>query len=155
MSTSRQVPWWQPMRSRLPTTRNLSAWCSARLAAFSPKIPDWIVQIPASSAAAMDGDRQGAGHAADPLLGRLPQSGVQHLAGDDVADPKAAAGLEHTERLGQHGGLVAGQVDHAVRDDHVDRSAGQRDGLDGAVQELDVAGSGLGRGCNGAPVNPA
>ena len=34
----------------MPTTRNPAAACSARLAAFSGKIPDWTVQIPGRAA---------------------------------------------------------------------------------------------------------
>src|ERR1035437_5622698 len=41
--------------------------------------------------------------------------------GDDVADADAAARPEHARDLGQHRGLVGREVDHAVRDHHVDR----------------------------------
>ena len=41
--------------------------------------------------------------------------------------------------FGEHGGLVGGQVDHAVGDDHVDGGVRQRDGLDGALDEFNVA----------------
>ena len=41
--------------------------------------------------------------------------------------------------FGEHGGLVGGQVDHAVGDDHVDGGVRQRDGLDGALDEFHVA----------------
>ena len=37
------------MRSLVPTTRNAAGWCRARLAVFSGKMPDWMVQIPAAS----------------------------------------------------------------------------------------------------------
>jgi hypothetical protein len=47
-STSRQRPLCWPMRSRLPTSRKPTAWCSATLAVFSGKIPDWMVQMPAA-----------------------------------------------------------------------------------------------------------
>ena len=56
----------------------------------------------------------------------------------DVGHGEAAAGLQHAERLPQHLVLVARQVDHAVRDDHVHRVVGQRDVLDLALEELDV-----------------
>ena len=39
--------------------------------------------------------------------------------------------------------LVAGQVDDAVGDDHVDRRVGQRDVLDVALEELDVVDAGV------------
>ena len=39
-------PWLiRPMRSRTPMTLKPTAWCTARLARFSGKMPDWIVQI--------------------------------------------------------------------------------------------------------------
>ena len=50
---SRQRPCCMPIRSRGPTTRKPAARCSAMLAVFSGKIPDWIVQIPAASVEAM------------------------------------------------------------------------------------------------------
>ena len=61
-TTSRQVPWWRPVRWRVPTVRNPALACRRRLVVFSGKTPDWMVQIPAvwvesirarSSAAAM------------------------------------------------------------------------------------------------------
>ena len=51
-------------------------------------------------------------------------------ARDHVGDGEAAAGLQHAERFAQHAVLVGGEVDDAVRDDHVDRVVGQRDALD-------------------------
>jgi hypothetical protein len=53
------------------------------------------------------------------------------------------AGPEDAERFGEHAILVAGQVDHAVRDDDVHEVVGQGDGLDFALQELDVLQAGL------------
>ena len=38
----------------------------------------------------------------------------QVLFGENVRDAEPATGPEHTETLGEDGGLVAGQVDHAV-----------------------------------------
>ena len=55
--TSRQRPWCWPMRSRVPTTRNPAARCRARLAVFSGKMPDWMVQIPAASVEAISASR--------------------------------------------------------------------------------------------------
>ena len=57
---------------------------------------------------------------------------------DDVAHREASAGLQHPERLREHLALVAGQVDHAVADDHVDGVRRQRDGLDVSLEEFDV-----------------
>jgi len=45
------------MRSRVPTARNPAARCRARLAVFSGKIPDWMVQIPAASVEAISVSR--------------------------------------------------------------------------------------------------
>ena len=49
------------------------------------------------------------------------------ILGDDVADADPAARLEHASDLGQHSGLVDGEVDDAVRDDDVDGVRWQRD----------------------------
>ena len=48
-TTSRQRSCCRPIRSRVPTTRKPARSCRARLAAFSGKTPDWMVQIPAAS----------------------------------------------------------------------------------------------------------
>ena len=81
---------------------------------------------------------EGAGHAADPQLHVLLDR-VGHVPADHhVRDGEAAAGLEHTERLAQHAVLVAGEVDDAIGNDHVDRVVRQRDVLDLALQERHV-----------------
>ena len=87
---------------------------------------------------------QGAGDAADPGAPLGTVGGREVVLGDHIGDADAAARLEHAEGLGEHGWLVGGEVDHAVRDDHVDRVGGQGDGLDLALEELDVGGAGLG-----------
>ena len=82
-------------------------------------------------------------HAADPQLDAAADHG-RHLAPyHDVRDGEPAAGLQDAERLGEHAVLVGRQVDDAVRDDHVHGVVGQRDGLDLALEELDVAHAGL------------
>ncbi len=48
-TVSRQWPPCRPMRSRVPITRKPARSCTTRLAVFSGKMPDWIVQIPAAS----------------------------------------------------------------------------------------------------------
>ena len=48
-------------------------------------------------------------------------------------------GAKHPEHFREHGRLVCGQIDHAVGDHDVDRGIGQRNVLDGALHELDVA----------------
>ena len=76
--------------------------------------------------------------AARPQL-HAPADGGRHLAPHhDVGNREAPAGPQHAEGLAQHAVLVAGEVDHAVGDDHVHARAGQRDVLDLAAQELDV-----------------
>jgi hypothetical protein len=57
----------------------------------------------------------------------------------DVADPDAAAWAQHAGDLGEDGRLGQGEVDDAVRDHDVDTAGGERDGLDVAFQEFDVA----------------
>jgi hypothetical protein len=86
---------------------------------------------------------EGSSRAAGQAFGLGALGGVEAFGGDDVADPDPAAGAQHTERLGQHAGLVGGQVDHAVGDDHVHGGFGQRDVLDVAGQELGVVYPGL------------
>ena len=58
-------------------------------------------------------------------------------------DREAAAGPQHPGRLAEDRGLVAGEVDHAVGDDHVDRVVRERHLLDRPLQELDVLDPGL------------
>jgi len=55
-----------------------------------------------------------------------------------VGDGEAPARLEDAEGLGEHAVLVGGEIDDAVRNDHVDRIVGQRNGLDLALEKLDV-----------------
>ena len=64
----------------------------------------------------------------------------RHLAAhDDIGDREAATGLEDAECLGEAPDPCRPpEVDHAVRDDHVDAVVGQRDVLDLALEELDV-----------------
>ena len=48
------------------------------------------------------------------------QRRVDPAVGEHVGEVQLAAGLEHPEHLGQDPALVAGQVEHAVGDHHVD-----------------------------------
>ncbi len=68
--------------------------------------------------------------------------GVGAAGGDQVADAEPAARAQHPGDLAQDGGLVHAEVEHAVGDHDVDRGAGQRDVLDRAQADLDVAGLG-------------
>jgi hypothetical protein len=60
------------------------------------------------------------------------------------AYPDPAARSQDAEHLGQHGGLVSGQVDHAVGDHHVHRAVWQGYVFDVALEEPNVRRSGLG-----------
>jgi hypothetical protein len=87
-------------------------------------------------------DRRGARDAAE--VG----PSVCHAAGDrrdrdDVGDRQSAAIAQHAERLAKHRGPLGRQVDHAVRQDHVHRTIRDREVLDLAEAELDVAASNL------------
>jgi len=86
--------------------------------------------------------RQRTGDASDegPPLGAVRRRQV--VLGHHVGDPDPASGPQHPEHLGEHRRLVGGQVDHAVRDDHVDRTVGQGHVLDEPLDELHVAHAG-------------
>ena len=58
--------------------------------------------------------------------------------GDHVGHREATSRHQHPCGLAQDRALVPGQVDHAVRDHHVDGLVWQRDLLDVALHELDV-----------------
>src|SRR5919108_763472 len=79
--------------------------------------------------------RERAGDTSDvaaPL--RTPGRG-EPVLGDDVADADPPAWLQNPRHLGEHGGLVLGEVDHAVRDDDVHGFRRQRHVLDHALEE--------------------
>src|ERR1051325_8881502 len=59
-------------------------------------------------------------HAADPELDAAADRRGHLAAHNDVGDREAAARLQHAEGLGEHAVLVGGEIDDAVRDDHVD-----------------------------------
>ncbi len=80
--------------------------------------------------------RERAGDASDVRAALRALLGREPVLGDDVADPDSPARLEHAGDLGQNGGLVDRQVDHAVRDHDVDRVRGERDLLDHALEEV-------------------
>ena len=91
-----------------------------------------------SSSAPYSANESAPGDAAHvrPALGSVGRREV--VVGHHVADAEPAAGPQHAEHLVDHSRLVGRQVDHAVRDDHVDARLGQRDVLDESLQELDV-----------------
>ena len=72
--------------------------------------------------------------------GRVVHVGV----GDHVRDGEPAAGAQHPRCLGQHLGFIAGEVDHAVGDHHVDACVRERELLEISLAELHVLDSGLG-----------
>ena len=86
---------------------------------------------------------QRSGDASDPQLHVAANRGRHLAAHHHVRDREAPARLQHAKRLAQHAVLVARKIDHAVRDDHVDRIVGQRDIFDLALEELDVLRAGL------------
>ena len=49
----------------------------------------------------------------------------QVVFGDHVGDADTPTRREHSVHLGQHGGLIDGQINHTIRDDHIDRAVGQ------------------------------
>ena len=81
---------------------------------------------------------QRAGDAPGIGPGGRPVGGRQMVLGDHVGNADPPAGYQDTEHLGEHGGLVGGQVDDAVGDHHVDGRVRQRDGLDLALEELHI-----------------
>ena len=56
-----------------------------------------------------------------------------------IGDRQPPTRLQHAERLAEHLRLVRHQVDHAVGDDHVARPVGDRQMLEFAQPELDIA----------------
>ena len=89
--------------------------------------------------------RQRTGDAARPFL-HIHTGGLVHVrVGDHVGDREASAGLQHAGDFSEHLALVGREVDHAIRDHDIDGPVGQRNVLDVALDELDVADTG--RGC--------
>src|SRR4029077_6825184 len=87
---------------------------------------------------------EGSGDAADVGASFGACLCAEVVFGHHIADADPATTAEHPEHLSDHLRLVDRQVDHAVADHHVHRLIRQRDGFDGALEELDVAGAGLG-----------
>ena len=89
---------------------------------------------PAARSPARTPDRQRPRDAAGVVTPLGPVRRAQPVLGDDVGHPDPPTGAQHAGDLGEHRGLVRGQVDDAVADDHVHRGVRQRDVLDGAAQ---------------------
>src|SRR5438094_2303519 len=82
--------------------------------------------------------RERAGDAASPLA-HVNARGLVHVGvGYDVGDGEPATRPKDARGLAEHLGLIAGEIDHAVGDDDVDRAVGQWDLLEIALAELDV-----------------
>ena len=88
------------------------------------------------------------GERSGDAAGPLTHVGARRLVHVGVCDyvrhRDAPAGSQHACHLAQDLGLVGGQVDHAVGDDHVHRGVRQRDVLDVALAERDVVHTRLG-----------
>ncbi len=78
------------------------------------------------------------GDAPGPLAPLGALLGGEMVVGDDVADPYPTARTEHPGHLAEDRRLVCRQVDHAIRDDDVDRPGRERDVLDPSQQEPGV-----------------
>ncbi|GAA1388268.1 hypothetical protein GCM10009613_25320 [Pseudonocardia kongjuensis] len=87
---------------------------------------------------------EGADRAADRPFRGGAGTGVQVGFGQDVGDPEAPAGSQDPGGFGQSARLVDRQGEHAVGDDHVDHTVGQRDVFEVAQPELDVGRTDLG-----------
>src|SRR5436190_20869722 len=107
------------MRSRVPTMRNPAAWCSARLAVFSGKMPDWmdvngVLDHPGVDVSA--GYRRGGYPPGDlALAGRDEPVGEQPGCGE--GRPVRRAGLEGGVTL-RDPGLVDREHGGGVRTAH-------------------------------------
>src|SRR5690349_4383555 len=77
-------------------------------------------------------DRDGSRDASGPLLQRPLDFRRERLELDHVGDRESPTWLEEAKSFLDHGCLVLGEVDHAVRDEDVDRSVWKRDILDRA-----------------------
>src|SRR2546422_4781489 len=73
---------------------------------------------------------QGACDTPHPGLNAPAHLGRKLPSHHDVRHREATSRLEHPERLAEHPALVGGEIDYAVRDDHVHRAVRQRDVLD-------------------------
>src|SRR5690606_40111501 len=71
------------------------------------------------------------------LLYRVRKAGTS----DHVSHRKAAAGLQHSERLSDHLTLVTRQVDDTVGNDDVNRVRRKRYGLDVTLEKLHILGA--------------
>ena len=88
----------------------------------------WVSVISTSSSPAATSEASNSRRVRAPAMqpvhcGHVGPGRLVHvLVGHHVGDGEAAARLQNPRGLGEHPGLVAGEVDDAVGDDHVDAS---------------------------------
>ena len=124
-----------------PAGRSVAIASSGRVALMiapcSPSATAWVGSIVTSTRptaarpARYSRERQGAGDAAAERAAFGALVGAERVVGDDVAHADPAAGPQDAGDLGEDGGLVGREVDHAVADDDIDRAAGS--GIDSIV----------------------
>jgi len=85
---------------------------------------------PAAASLCLLGLRQGAGDTANPGLDTVTNHGGHGAAHDDIGNGKTVAKTEYAKRFPDHAVPVARQVDHAFRNNYIDRMVRQRDMLD-------------------------
>jgi hypothetical protein len=69
----------------------------------------------------------GAGHASDPQLETATNLGRTHVTTNDhIGHGEPSTRFQNAQPLPQDGILIDRKIDHAVRDDNVHRSVGQR-----------------------------
>ena len=110
---------------------------SSRLSAFG--VTRTSTKPASASQVSVSCDRRGAGDAAAQQRGIALQLGGQRRLVDDIGNRQPPARLQHAKRLAKHLRLVRHQIDHAVREDHIGRVVGDRQMLELAQPEFDIA----------------
>src|SRR5215469_466539 len=83
------------------------------------------------------------GDAADPEFHALANFGGKVAADQHIRYRQTSAGLKDAKRFGEDAVFVAGEIDDAVRNDHVDGVVGERDVFDRALEEFNILNTGL------------
>src|SRR5215472_5524773 len=81
--------------------------------------------------------------AADPEFHAFANFGGQVAADQHIRYRQTSAGLKDAKRFGEDAVFVAGEIDDAVRNDHVDGVVGERDVFDRALEEFNILNTGL------------
>ena len=138
----------QKLSRRLDQPRwGLRAWT---IAACSPSATGCVkrTSTPSRPAASSPADvfppRERTGDAAGPAPSLSALAGVSQSSATTSLIPIRPPGLSTRAISAKHRRLVAGEVDHAVRDDDVDALSWQRDRLDVPLQEVGVGHARLG-----------